>query len=50
LPRWNGDPWDVGPAQNLEPDSDGAPKPAGEEDPGPFLLAYWMARFHGLVE
>ena len=46
--RWNGDPWDLGVAGALDPgQSQGG---TSEEDPGPFLLAYWMARFHRLLE
>ena len=49
--RWNGDPWDLGVEATMGKGLDPAGSPGGntEQDPGPFLLAYWMARFHGLL-
>mmetsp|Transcript_69014 Transcript_69014/g.138797 ORF Transcript_69014/g.138797 Transcript_69014/m.138797 type:complete len:110 (+) Transcript_69014:3891-4220(+) len=41
-PRWNADPWDLNGALT-------SPGGSSEADPGAFLLAYWMARFHGLI-
>jgi hypothetical protein len=40
--RWNADPWDLTGVLT-------SPGGSSETDPGAFLLAYWMARFHGLI-
>ena len=36
--RWNGDPHDMGGGSGWS-----------EDDPGDWLLPYWMARYYGLI-